>query len=105
MPPRYLSLFTSVLTNWLQEAARFVPDLPSHLYHGARRDLEGAGQGGLVVTSYGLSLSPGNELNTMFASPSADSTGSRNLSGIQDPVVDALSSMISQPSIKLSVVV
>ena len=44
----------------------------------------------MVVTSYPASMSPGNELKNMFHSQSAASKGSRNLSGINDPVVDAL---------------
>jgi len=44
----------------------------------------------MVVTSFGQSQSPGNELKGMFHSSSAKQNGSRNLIGIEDPVVDAL---------------
>ena len=44
----------------------------------------------MVVTSYPLSTSPGNELNNMFSMQSAEMKGSRNLPGINDPVVDEL---------------
>ena len=44
----------------------------------------------MVVTSYPLSTSPGNELNNMFSMQSAEMKGSRNLPGIEDPVVDEL---------------
>jgi len=44
----------------------------------------------MVVTSYPASMSPGNELGNLFHSQAASTKGSRNLSGINDPVVDAL---------------
>jgi len=44
----------------------------------------------MVVASFPESMSPGNELRNMFTSESAEKNGSRNLSGIHDPVVDAL---------------
>ncbi len=44
----------------------------------------------MVVHSFSSSVSPGNELMTMFHSTSADLKGSRNLPGINSPVVDAL---------------
>ncbi len=44
----------------------------------------------MLVYSFGQSQSPGNELMNMFHSSSADRTGSRNLMGVADPVVDAL---------------
>jgi microcin C transport system substrate-binding protein len=44
----------------------------------------------MVVTSFPQSVSPGNELMNMFHSQSAELEGSRNLVGIDDPVVDAL---------------
>ena len=50
----------------------------------------------MVVSSFPSSVSPGNELKTMFASASADQVGSRNLPGIKDPVVDALIEKIIQ---------
>jgi microcin C transport system substrate-binding protein len=44
----------------------------------------------MVVVSLPESVSPGNELKNMFHSESASMKGSRNLSGIASPVVDAL---------------
>ncbi|MEN8169086.1 MAG: extracellular solute-binding protein [Pseudomonadota bacterium] len=44
----------------------------------------------MVVGSFGQSQSPGNELMGMFHSSSAEQKGTRNLFGINDPVVDAL---------------
>jgi microcin C transport system substrate-binding protein len=44
----------------------------------------------MVVGSFGQSQSPGNELMGMFHSSSAQQKGTRNLSGINDTVVDAL---------------
>lgn len=44
----------------------------------------------MTVEVYPQSQSPGNELMSMFHSSSADQEGSRNTSGIANPVVDAL---------------
>lgn len=44
----------------------------------------------MIVHVWGQSLSPGNEQRDYWHSESADLPGSRNLVGIQDPVVDAL---------------
>jgi microcin C transport system substrate-binding protein len=44
----------------------------------------------VVVSSFGQSLSPGNEQRDFWGSYNADVDGSRNLIGIKDPVVDAL---------------
>ena len=44
----------------------------------------------MVVGSFGQSQSPGNELMGMFHSSSAEQKGTRNLFGINDPLVDAL---------------
>lgn len=44
----------------------------------------------MVVSSFPASQSPGNELFSMFHSSAAIKKGSRNLPGINDPVVDAL---------------
>ena len=44
----------------------------------------------MVVGSFSQSMSPGNELSNMFHSTSATKNGSRNLIGVNDPVVDAL---------------
>jgi len=59
----------------------------------------------MVVTSFPSSVSPGNELMNMFASPSADQKGSRNLPGIKDPVVDALIEKILQSPDRHSLVI
>jgi microcin C transport system substrate-binding protein len=44
----------------------------------------------VVVTSWGQSLSPGNEQRDFWGSDAADRPGSRNLVGIKDPAVDYL---------------
>jgi len=44
----------------------------------------------MVTTSWGQSLSPGNEQRDFWSSEAADIPGSRNLAGIKDPVVDHL---------------
>ena len=44
----------------------------------------------MVVSSFGQSLSPGNEQRDFWHSESAGREGSRNLMGIQSPAVDAL---------------
>lgn len=44
----------------------------------------------MVVAGFGQSQSPGNELMGMFHSSSAHQEGTRNLIGIDNPVVDAL---------------
>jgi len=44
----------------------------------------------MTVTVWGQSLSPGNEQRDFWSSAAAGTPGSRNLAGIQDPVVDEL---------------
>lgn len=44
----------------------------------------------ITTAVWGQSLSPGNEQRDFFGSDSADRPGSRNLSGIKNPAVDAL---------------
>jgi microcin C transport system substrate-binding protein len=44
----------------------------------------------MVVTTWGQSLSPGNEQRDFWSCAARDLPGSRNLAGICDPVVDAL---------------
>jgi microcin C transport system substrate-binding protein len=44
----------------------------------------------MVVSSWGQSLSPGNEQREYWGSQAADQPGSRNLIGIKDPAIDAL---------------
>jgi microcin C transport system substrate-binding protein len=44
----------------------------------------------IVVGSYGQSSSPGNEQREYWGSESAQRSGSKNLMGLKDPVVDAL---------------
>jgi microcin C transport system substrate-binding protein len=43
-----------------------------------------------VVTAFGGSVTPGSELRVFLSSKAAAMEGSRNLSGVADPVVDAL---------------
>jgi superfamily II DNA or RNA helicase len=57
--PALLVCPTSVVGNWMREAARFTPDLPVLLHHGPRRlkgaaFAKGAKRHALVVTSYAL---------------------------------------------------
>ena len=53
----------------------------------------------MVVTTWGQSLSPGNEQRNFWSSEAADTPGSRNLAGIKDPVVDYLiDKIITAPS-------
>lgn len=52
----------------------------------------------LMIGGIGQSLSPGNEQRYFFGSQAADTEGSRNYSGVKDPVVDALiEKVISAP--------
>ena len=44
----------------------------------------------IITTRFVMSLTPGIELKSIFASETADMSGSRNLAGIKNPVVDAL---------------
>ena len=44
----------------------------------------------IIVTSWGESLSPGNEQRGFWGSQAADQPGSRNLVGIKNPAIDAL---------------
>jgi microcin C transport system substrate-binding protein len=44
----------------------------------------------MIVTTWGQSLSPGNEQRSYWTTESAGQIGSRNFSGLKDPVVDAL---------------
>ena len=44
----------------------------------------------MVVGSFGITLSPGNEQRDYWSSAAAGLPGSRNLAGARDPVVDAL---------------
>lgn len=44
----------------------------------------------MIVASWGQSLSPGNEQRNFWSSAYADRLGSRNLTGIKSPAVDAL---------------
>lgn len=44
----------------------------------------------MVIATFAQSLSPGNEQRDFWGSEAASQPGSRNLIGIQDPVVDAL---------------
>ncbi|MBE9567725.1 MAG: ABC transporter substrate-binding protein [Proteobacteria bacterium] len=59
----------------------------------------------MVVSSFPSSVSPGNELMGMFHSGSAELKGSRNLPGINNPVVDALVMDIIQAKDREAVVI
>jgi microcin C transport system substrate-binding protein len=48
----------------------------------------------VMVSSIGQSNSPGNEQREYWHSSKADTPGSRNLSGIQDPVIDKLIDLV-----------
>ena len=48
----------------------------------------------MVVGSFGLTLSPGNEQRDFWGSPAADLPGSRNLAGARDPVLDELVELV-----------
>ncbi len=48
----------------------------------------------IVITTWGQSLSPGNEQRDFWNTDAADTNGSRNLAGIKDPVVDELIDLI-----------
>ena len=48
----------------------------------------------MMVSSWGQSLSPGNEQLGFWGSEAANTPGSRNLIGIQDPVIDELIAQI-----------
>jgi microcin C transport system substrate-binding protein len=50
----------------------------------------------MIVGSWGESQSPGNEQRDYWGSQAADTRGSRNLAGVQSPVVDALIDKIIQ---------
>jgi superfamily II DNA or RNA helicase len=55
---------TSVVPNWVSEAARFAPQLKVHLYRGAEREelLPSLGPGDLLVTSYAIATLDGERL-------------------------------------------
>jgi microcin C transport system substrate-binding protein len=44
----------------------------------------------VIVSTWGQSLSPGNEQRGMWGSKAAEQQGSRNYIGVQDPAIDAL---------------
>jgi microcin C transport system substrate-binding protein len=48
----------------------------------------------MIVMTWGQSLSPGNEQRNFWGSDAADRPGSRNFTGIKDPVVDDLIEMV-----------
>lgn len=50
----------------------------------------------MTISTFGQSLSPGNEQRDFWHSSNANTPGSRNLIGIEDPVVDALIDMVIQ---------
>lgn len=59
----------------------------------------------MVVNSFPSSVSPGNELMSMFHSSSAELKGSKNLPGIKNPVIDALVMDIIQAEDREAVVI
>jgi len=48
----------------------------------------------MIVWTWGQSMSPGNEQRNFWGSETADLKGSRNFSGIKDPVIDELIEMV-----------
>ncbi len=48
----------------------------------------------MIVWTWGQSMSPGNEQRNFWGSESADRKGSRNFSGIKDPVIDELIELV-----------
>jgi len=48
----------------------------------------------MIVMTWGQSLSPGNEQRNFWGSDAADRKGSRNFTGLKDPVVDELIEMV-----------
>jgi microcin C transport system substrate-binding protein len=48
----------------------------------------------MIVFSWGQSMSPGNEQRNFWGSEAADRQGSRNFTGIKDPVIDELIEMV-----------
>jgi microcin C transport system substrate-binding protein len=52
----------------------------------------------MIITTFGQSLSPGNEQRNYWSSEAADTEGSRNYVGIKNPVVDELiETLIASP--------
>jgi len=48
----------------------------------------------MIITTWGESLSPGNEQRNFWGSDAADRNGSQNYAGLKDPVVDDLIEMV-----------
>ncbi len=48
----------------------------------------------MIVFTWGQSMSPGNEQRNFWGSEAADRKGSRNFSGVKDPVVDEMIEMV-----------
>ena len=48
----------------------------------------------MVVGSFGITLSPGNEQRDYWSTATADLAGSGNLAGVKDPVVDELVELV-----------
>ena len=48
----------------------------------------------MIITTWGQSLSPGNEQRDFWSTHAANTNGSRNLAGIQDPVIDELIDLV-----------
>ena len=57
----------SLMSNWEREAARFIPDVPVHRYHGGGRSLDPVTGGeatddGIIVCTYGIARRDASEL-------------------------------------------
>ena len=48
----------------------------------------------MVISSFGQSLSPGNEQRDYFSSAVVNNPGTRNIMGIADPVIDELIELV-----------
>jgi microcin C transport system substrate-binding protein len=48
----------------------------------------------MAITTWGQSLSPGNEQRDFWSTDAANTNGSRNLAGIEDPVIDELIDLV-----------
>jgi len=48
----------------------------------------------MIIWTWGQSMSPGNEQRNFWGSEAANRRGSRNFSGIKDPVIDELVEMV-----------
>ncbi len=56
---------TSLMNNWEREAAKFLPDLTVHRFHGPKRCLDDVGRSDLVITTYGVVRTDHETLSTV----------------------------------------